>query len=181
MERVTIDGSYGEGGGQILRSSLALSALTGKPLRIFNIRAGRKNPGLRPQHLTAVRAAAAICGAKVDGAKVNSTELNFEPTNLRGGSFTVDVSADQPSAGSGTLVFQTVFPALLFAEQPSSVRIIRCGTHVPFSPPYDYIARVFLPMAQTVGANGELKLVKAGWFPRGGANLKPQLCPSLNR
>lgn len=177
MAYVTIDGSYGEGGGQILRSSLALSALTGKPLRIFNIRAGRKNPGLRPQHLTAVRSAQAICNAKVDGAKVNSTELNFEPTDLRGGSFTVDVSADQPSAGSGTLVFQTIFPALLFAEQPSSVRIIRCGTHVPFSPPYDYIARVFLPMVQRMGANGELKLVKAGWFPRGGGELEASIVP----
>jgi len=177
MERVAIDGSYGEGGGQILRSSLALSALTGKPLRIFNIRAGRKNPGLRPQHLTAVRAAAAICDAKVDGAKVNSTELEFVPTSLKGGSFTFDVSADQPSAGSGTLVFQTIFPALLFAEQPSSVRIIRCGTHVPFSPPYDYIACVFLPMVRKMGANGELKLVKAGWFPRGGGEIEASIFP----
>ncbi len=177
MQRVTIDGSYGEGGGQILRSSLALSALTGKPLRIFNIRAGRKNPGLRPQHLTAVRAVATICDAKVDGAKVNSTELNFEPTNLRGRSFVVDVSADQPSAGSGTLVFQTVFPALLFAEQPSPVRIIRCGTHVPFSPPYNYIARVFLPMVRKMGVNGELRLIKAGWFPRGGGELEASVQP----
>jgi len=178
VARVTIDGSYGEGGGQILRSSLALSALTGKPLRIFNIRAGRKNPGLRPQHLTAVKAAAAICEAKVDGAKVNSTELNFEPTNLKGGSFVVDVSADQPSAGSGTLVFQTVFPALLFAQQPSSVRVVRCGTHVPFSPPYDYIATVFLPMVQRIGAEGELMLVKAGWFPRGGGELVASIKPT---
>ncbi|MCX7969175.1 MAG: RNA 3'-terminal phosphate cyclase [Armatimonadetes bacterium] len=177
MGRVVIDGSYGEGGGQILRSSLALSALTGKPMRIFNIRAGRKNPGLRPQHLTSVRAAATICNAKVDGAKVNSTELNFEPTNLQGGSFTVDVSADQPSAGSGTLVFQTVFPALLFAHQPSSVWIVRCGTHVPFSPPYDYIASVFLPMMQSLGAKGELKLVKAGWFPKGGGELEASIQP----
>lgn len=177
MGGVTIDGSYGEGGGQILRSSLAFSALTGKPLRIFNIRAGRKNPGLRPQHLTAVRAAAIVCNAKVDGAKVNSTELKFEPRSLHGGSFIVDVSADQPSAGSGTLVFQTVFPALLFAGEPSSVRITRCGTHVPFSPPYDYICRVFLPMVQTMGANGELKLVKAGWFPRGGGELEASIQP----
>jgi len=180
MGQVTIDGSHGEGGGQILRSSLALSALTGKPLRIFKIRSGRKNPGLRPQHLTAVRAAATICNAKVDGAKVNSTELNFEPTNLCGGSFVFDVSADQPSAGSGTLVFQTVFPALLFSQQTSSVRIVRCGTHVPFSPPYDYIARVFLPMAQRMGANGKLTLVKAGWFPRGNGELEAEIQP-VNR
>jgi len=177
MSWVTVDGSYGEGGGQILRSSLALSALTGKPLHIFNIRSGRKNPGLRPQHLTSVRAAASVCDAKVDGAKVNSTELRFEPTNLRGGSFVMDVSADQPSAGSGTLVFQTVFPALLFAKQNSSVRIIRCGTHVPFSPPYDYIARIFLPAVSRMGANGELKLIRAGWFPKGGGELEAIVQP----
>jgi RNA 3'-terminal phosphate cyclase (ATP) len=177
MSWVTVDGSYGEGGGQILRSSLALSALTGKPLHIFNIRSVRKSPGLRPQHLTSVRAAASVCDAKVDGAKVNSTELRFEPTNLRGGSFVMDVSADQPSAGSGTLVFQTVFPALLFAKQTSSVRIIRCGTHVPFSPPYDYIARVFLPAVRKMGANGELKLIKAGWFPKGGGEIEAIVQP----
>lgn len=177
VERVTIDGSYGEGGGQILRSSLALSTLTGKPLKIFNIRAGRKNPGLRPQHLTAVRAAASICDAKIEGAKVNSTDLNFEPQNLQGGNFVFDISADQPSAGSGTLVFQTVFPALLFAQQSSSIRIIRCGTHVPFSPPYDYIASVFLPMVQMIGAKGDLILVKAGWFPRGGGEIEASIHP----
>jgi len=151
MEWVTIDGSYGEGGGQILRSSLALSALTGKPLHIVNIRAGRKNPGLRPQHLTAVRAAAAVSDAEVQGAKVNSPELRFVPHRLKGGTFTFDVSVDQPSAGSGTLVFQTVFPALSFAPHPSTVRIIRCGTHVPFSPPYDYLAaEVFAEIGLTI-------------------------------
>lgn len=177
MEWVTIDGSYGEGGGQILRSSLALSALTGKPLHIFNIRSGRKNPGLRPQHLTSVRAAAAVCDAKVEGAKVDSVELRFIPSNLHGGSFVMDVSADQPSAGSGLLVFQTVFPALLFARQASSVRITRCGTHVPFSPPYDYIRNVFLPVVREMGAECELTLVKAGWFPRGGGELVAKVQP----
>ncbi|MCS7191848.1 MAG: RNA 3'-terminal phosphate cyclase [Armatimonadetes bacterium] len=177
MEHVIIDGSYGEGGGQILRSSLALSALTGKPLRVFNIRAGRKNPGLRPQHLTSVRAAATICNAKFEGAKVNSTELNFEPMGLQGGFLFIDVSADQRSAGSGTLVFQTIFPALLFAKQTSSIRIIRCGTHVPFSPTYDYIADVFLPMMKLLSAKGELKLVKAGWFPEGGGELEASIQP----
>lgn len=177
MSMVTIDGSYGEGGGQILRSSLALSVLTGKPMRIFNIRAGRKNPGLRPQHLTSVRAAAIICNAQIDGAKVGSTELTFEPKSLEGGSLVVDVSLDQPSAGSGTLVFQTVFPALLFAKQPSFVRITRCGTHVPFSPPYDYIAFVFLPIVLKMSAKGELKLVKAGWFPKGGGEIEAAIQP----
>ncbi|MER3501466.1 MAG: hypothetical protein IMHGJWDQ_001160 [Candidatus Fervidibacter sp.] len=178
MEWVTIDGSYGEGGGQILRSSLALSALTGKPLHIVNIRAGRKNPGLRPQHLTAVRAAAAVSDAEVQGAKVNSPELRFVPHRLKGGTFTFDVSVDQPSAGSGTLVFQTVFPALSFAPHPSTVRIIRCGTHVPFSPPYDYLAHVFLPMVQRMGASAEFTLVKAGWFPKGGGELSATIRPA---
>ncbi len=177
MDWVRIDGSYGEGGGQILRSSLALSALTGKPLHILNIRAGRKNPGLRPQHLTAVRTIAAVCNAKVEGAKVNSTEVRFIPGKPSGGEFVVDVSADQPSAGAGTLVFQTLFPALLFAPRPSSLRIVRCGTHVPFSPPADYIAHVFLPTVQRMGAMGTFTLVKAGWFPRGGGELLATVQP----
>ena len=93
MDWVTVDGSYGEGGGQILRSSLALAAVTGKPVRIVNIRAKRKNPGLRPQHLTAVQAAAAICQAQVEGEVIGSTELRFIPAQLRGGAFLMDVSA----------------------------------------------------------------------------------------
>ncbi len=177
MDWVQIDGSYGEGGGQILRSSLALAALTGKPLHIHNIRAGRKNPGLRPQHLTAVRVAAAVCEAQVYGAKVNSTELRFIPTTLRSGDFTVDVSAEQPSAGSGTLVFQTIFPALLFAPRPSSVRIVRCGTHVPLSPPTDYLTQVFLPTVRRMGGNSSLTMVKAGWFPKGGGELYAVIQP----
>jgi len=177
MEWVTIDGSYGEGGGQILRSSLALSALTGKPLRIVHIRAKRKNPGLRPQHLTAVQAAAAVCQAQVEGAHIGSTELRFIPTALRAGEFRVDVSADQPSAGSGTLVFQTVFPALLFAPAPSTIRIVRCGTHVPMSPPADYLARVFLPTVARMGVEASLQLLKAGWFPAGGGELLARIQP----
>lgn len=177
MEWVTIDGSYGEGGGQILRSSLALSALTGKPLRIVNIRANRQKPGLRPQHLTAVRAAAAVCQAQVQGASLGSTELRFIPTTLRAGEFCVDVSADQPSAGSGALVFQTVLPALLFAPAPSTLQIIRCGTHVPMSPPADYLARVFLPALARMGGEASLTLVKAGWFPAGGGELLVHIQP----
>lgn len=177
MDWVVIDGSYGEGGGQILRTSLALSALTGKPLHIVNIRAGRKNPGLRPQHLTAVRAAALVSQAQTEGAKVNSTELRFVPKGLSGGDFNLDISADQPSAGSATLVFQTVFPALLFAGQTSSLRLMRCGTHVAFSPSYDYIEQIFLPTMKRMGAVGELTLVKAGWFPKGGGELVARVEP----
>lgn len=177
MNWVTIDGSYGEGGGQILRTSLALSALTGKPLQIVNIRAKRKNPGLRPQHLTAVQAAALISQAHTEGAKVNSTELRFVPATLQGGDLTMNISAEQPSAGSVTLVFQTVFPALLFAPNPSIVRIVRGGSHVPFSPPYDYLERIFLPMVQRMGAVGKLTLIKAGWFPKGGGEVSAQIQP----
>lgn len=177
MEWVTIDGSYGEGGGQILRSSVALSALTGKPLHIFNIRSKRKTPGLQPQHLTAVRIAASICDAEVEGARIRSMELRFVPTNLRNGSFLVDVSADQPSAGSGILVLQTVFPALLFAGGKSSIRIVRCGTHVPLSPSYDDFVSVFLPTVRRMGAFGHLKLIKAGWFPKGGGELEAIVQP----
>lgn len=177
MDWVTVDGSYGEGGGQILRSSLALAAVTGKPVRIVNIRAKRKNPGLRPQHLTAVQAAAAICQAQVEGDVIGSTELRFIPTQLRGGAFLMDVSAYQPSAGSGTLVLQTVLPALLFAPAPSSVRIVRCGTHVPFSPSAHYLALVFLPTIRRMGAEVSFQLVKAGWFPAGGGELNARITP----
>lgn len=116
---LTIDGSQGEGGGQILRSSVALSAITGTPLRIHNIRAGRKKPGLKRQHATAVNAAAQLCGAEIEGASPGSDELRFSPGTISGGDFTFTMG----TAGSTMLVFQTLLPILLNAEQPSTVTL----------------------------------------------------------
>ncbi|MCS7253469.1 MAG: RNA 3'-terminal phosphate cyclase [Armatimonadota bacterium] len=174
---VLIDGSYGEGGGQILRTSLALSALTQKPLRIEHIRAGRSRPGLRPQHLTGVKAVQMIANAEVEGAHVESTSLSFIPKGLRSGNFTFDVSEDRPSAGSITLIFQTVLPALMFAERESTLRIIRGGTHVPMSPPADYIQSVFLPMLERMGASASFEVKRAGWYPKGGGEALCKVTP----
>ncbi|MCA9152327.1 MAG: hypothetical protein KDA92_23655, partial [Planctomycetales bacterium] len=133
---VEIDGSQGEGGGQILRSSLTLSLITGKSVRLTKIRAGREKPGLMRQHLTAVRAAAEVGEAKLEGADVRSCELKFEPQTIRTGQFAFAVG----TAGSGTLVLQTVLPALLIGDGPSEVTV-EGGTHNPWAPPFDFLAK----------------------------------------
>lgn len=165
---VVIDGSYGEGGGQILRTSLALSALTGRPVHIERIRAGRERPGLRPQHLTGVHAVQTITEASVEGDRVNSMSLKFAPSKLQSGEWTFDISAKRPSAGSISLVLQTVLPALLFAGGTSTVHIIRGGTHVPMSPPVDYVKCIFLPTLARMGAAVDFEMERAGWYPKGG-------------
>src|SRR5690349_14635120 len=147
-ESIVIDGSSGEGGGQILRTSIALSLVTGKPFRIENIRAGRKKPGLLRQHLTAVRAAVAISQARVTGAELNSRTLTFEPSALRGGEYQLAVG----TAGSATLVFQTILPALLCAPERSRVTV-EGGTHNPGAPPFDFLAHTFLPVLRRIGAS----------------------------
>ena len=175
-----IDGSQGEGGGQVLRTSLSLSALTGTPFRLEHIRAGRSKPGLRPQHLTAVRAAAALCGASLKGDKVNSTTLEFVPgTRPQPGSYTFDISelAGQRSAGAITLIFQTILWPLLFADGHSTV-ILRGGTHVPFAPPYPYLADVALPAYRRFGLNLSLKLDNYGWNPTGGGQMQAAIQPT---
>src|SRR4051794_15478141 len=133
---ITIDGSAGEGGGQILRSSLALSLVTGKPFRIVNIRAGRKKPGLLRQHLTAVLAATQVGGAVSDGAEIGSCELVFRPETVRAGEYRFAVG----TAGSTPLVLQTVLPALILAAGPSRLTL-EGGTHNPLAPPFDFLAR----------------------------------------
>ena len=138
MAFMSIDGAQGEGGGQILRTSLALSVITGTPIHIERIRANRKKPGLMRQHLTAVLAAAEISNAQVEGADLKSRELWFRPGPVRGGTYHFSVG----TAGSACLVFQTVLPALLCADTPSRV-IFEGGTHNPMSPPLDFITRSF--------------------------------------
>lgn len=166
---VEIDGSHGEGGGQILRGAVALSAMTGKPTRIFNIRAGRPNPGLQPQHLVSLEAAAKVAGASAEGLAVGSTEVKFTPGAVGNGNFEFDIK----TAGSITLVIQTLLPILTLGSGSSEVTI-KGGTDVPWSPPIDYLGQVVLPSLRPFGADATIHLGKRGHYPKGGgqATLK---------
>lgn len=169
---VTIDGSQGEGGGQILRSALALSLVTGKALRIDNVRARRKKPGLLRQHLTAVQAATQIGRAKVHGATLGSARLDFVPTTIRPGDYHFDVG----TAGSTTLVLQTVLPALLTAAQPSHLSFVG-GTHNAFAPPFDFLEQAFLPLVDRMGPRVAATLEVPGFYPKGGGRFSVTIEP----
>jgi RNA 3'-terminal phosphate cyclase (ATP) len=167
---IEIDGSEGEGGGQILRSSLSLAICTGQPFRIANIRANREKPGLMRQHLTAVKAAAEICTGEIEGAELGSRALSFRPGKLAAGDYSFAIG----TAGSCTLVLQTVLPPLLVAAGDSSVRITG-GTHNRGSPPFDFLARSFLRLLERMGAPVELQLASHGFFPRGGGEIRARV------
>lgn len=164
---IDIDGSYGEGGGQILRSAIALSAVTLKHIKVRNIRAHRPNPGLAPQHLTAIRAVAQVCNAQVSGLELGSTTIEFHPRKLAGGEYQFDVG----TAGSVTLVLQACLPPLLYSSSPGKVSI-RGGTDVRWSPPVDYFSHVFLPLLSRMGANVRVETVRRGYYPRGGGLVR---------
>src|SRR5512145_2539176 len=170
---IAIDGSHGEGGGQILRTALSLSCLFRKPFRMFNIRRGRPKPGLMPQHLAAVEAARRISAAEVSGAAPGSTELAFSPGEPRGGEIVLDIG----TAGSTVLVLQTIVPALLFASGESEV-VLSGGTHVPFSPSYHYAAGVFAPALRRLGLDIRLSIESYGFYPRGGGKVLARLAPA---
>jgi RNA 3'-terminal phosphate cyclase (ATP) len=172
METVLIDGSAGEGGGQILRTSLALSCITGKSLHIENIRAARRNPGLAKQHLSCVQAACQICNGQCQGAAPGSRVLDFQPGLVRGGDFYFDIG----SAGSASLVIQTVLPALFLADKPSTVTVTG-GTHNPLAPPFDFLCETFLPAVVTAGFKGNCKLIKHDFFPAGGGKMTFDIRP----
>jgi RNA 3'-terminal phosphate cyclase (ATP) len=172
-----LDGSYGEGGGQILRTSLSFSALLGAPVRIERLRAGRPKPGLRPQHLTAVRALARITRAEVSGAELHSQELTFKPRKPQPGSYLFDVAEKTGSAGSVSLIAQALLPPLLSSGGPSTL-ILRGGTHVPWSPTAHYLIHVFLPVLAQLGAQVTMKLERWGWYPRGGGEVHLAIEPS---
>jgi len=174
---ITIDGSYGEGGGQILRTSLALSLVTGKPFSIHSIRAGRKKPGLMRQHLTAVNAAVEVGGAGIEGNRIGSLAFAFEPKMIRPGNFHFAVG----SAGSCTLVFQTILPALIIAGEPSEI-VLEGGTHNPFAPPFDFLEKAFLPVINRMGPRVEAVLERPGFYPAGGGRFRVSIKPAgLNR
>jgi RNA 3'-terminal phosphate cyclase (ATP) len=163
---IQIDGSFGEGGGQILRSALALSLITREPFRIERIRARRSTPGLLKQHLTAVMAAARVGSARVEGAHERSQELTFDPQTLNGGHYELDIG----SAGSTTLVLQTILVPLLVAAEPSTIEL-EGGTHNPGSPSFDFLTKSFLPLVARMGARVEVALERPGFFPAGGGRI----------
>jgi RNA 3'-terminal phosphate cyclase (ATP) len=169
---ITIDGSQGEGGGQIVRSSLALSMVTGQPIQIDNIRAGRKKPGLKRQHLTALQAAVAISNAEVEGVEPGTSQFSFTPQAVQPGEYYFSVG----TAGSATLVLQTILPALMLADAPSTVTI-EGGTHNQWAPPYDFLERAYLPLLKRVGPEVELTLHRRGFFPAGGGKFTAYIKP----
>ena len=166
MAEIEIDGSFGEGGGQILRTALSLSLLTGKSLRIYNLRAKRAKPGLRAQHLCAVDSAVKISQSQVQGAEIGSKEILFFPEPVRAGKYQINIG----TAGSTSLVFQTLLPALLFQDQPSELQIIG-GTHNPKSPSFDFIKDCFLELLKKLGIKVEAKILRYGFYPRGGGEV----------
>ncbi len=171
---LTIDGSYGEGGGQILRTAVALSAISGTSVQIFNIRGKRERPGLRPQHVAAVQAAAQICKAEVTGALVGSNELTFTPSGeIAGGDYEFDIG----TAGSTTLVAQTVLAPLSTASEESTVTI-RGGTHNPMAPTSDYLEHVFEPAARLAGLQAGISTERFGFDPKGGGVLHLRISPT---
>ncbi len=171
---IRIDGSQGEGGGQVLRTSLALSVLTGQPFHLTRIRANRRNPGLAPQHLAGVRAAAQLAAAEVSGDELRSSELIFQPrAKASPGDYYFDVSqlAGQGSAGAITLLLQAVLLPLALADGPSTL-VLRGGTHVAWSPPYHYVEWVLFPVLRQIGLDADAELAQSGWYPQGGGELR---------
>jgi len=169
---ITIDGSQGEGGGQILRSALALALVTGQPFRIEKIRARRKKPGLMRQHLTAVNAAVEIGNAAVEGNRIGSGALSFRPGTVKPGRFHFTIG----TAGSCTLVLQTVLPALCLAKGASEL-VLEGGTHNPHAPPFDFLERSFLPQLERMGPRVHVFLERPGFFPAGGGRMTVKIEP----
>lgn len=170
---LSIDGCAGEGGGQILRTALALSIVSGQPFRITRIRAARERPGLLRQHLTAVKAAAEVSAAAVDGAALESAAVTFRPGPVRPGEYSFAVG----TAGSATLVLQTVLPALLTAPSPSHL-ILEGGTHNPAAPPFDFLLKSFLPLINRMGPAVTAELARPGFYPGGGGRFEVTIEPA---
>lgn len=163
---ISIDGSEGEGGGQVLRTAISLSAITGTPVRIENIRAGRRKPGLMRQHFTAISAAAEICGASTEGLALKSDTVSFTPSEIKGGNYEFAIG----SAGGTCLVAQTVLPILSFAKTKSMISV-KGGTHNQWAPTYDYLDQAFLPLFRKMGGRADLALDGYGFYPAGGGKI----------
>ncbi|NML60648.1 RNA 3'-terminal phosphate cyclase [Massilia sp. RP-1-19] len=169
---IELDGSQGEGGGQILRTSLTLSMITGTPFRVTNIRANRAKPGLMRQHLVAVQAAAQVCGAEVSHAEVGSSALEFRPRRIKAGDYKFSIG----TAGSSTLVLQTLLPALLYADGPSTV-LVCGGTHNPMAPPAQFLQRAYGRALDMMGARVDIQLRRYGFYPAGGGEVLASIEP----
>jgi RNA 3'-phosphate cyclase len=167
-----IDGAYGEGGGQLVRTAVALAAVRGTAIRVTNVRARRRNPGLAPQHVAAVRAVASLCNAQCEGVAARSTSIAFMPRRLHGGEFRVDVG----TAGSITLVLQAMLPALVNCGEQSRVTI-RGGTDVRAAPPIDYFHLVLLPLLAKMGVRAALTILRRGYYPKGGGEVQLDVQP----
>lgn len=173
MREIIIDGSEGEGGGQVLRTALSLSAITRKPVRIENVRGQRKKPGLFRQHLTAFKAAAEICGATMEGAELGSSEIAFYPGKIKGGDYEFSIG----SAGATNLVAQTLLPILSHADTDSTIRITG-GTHNPWAPTFDFLDQAFLPQFRKMGGRAALELESYGFYPAGGGAIQMSIKPT---
>lgn len=172
-DTIVIDGSEGEGGGQMVRSSMALAVVTGKPVQIDNIRAGRSKPGLGRQHLTSVRAAARICNGTLHGAELGSRCVRFEPGMVQSGHYEFQVG----TAGSAMLVLQTVLPPLLTANGPSTL-VLEGGTHNQLAPPFDFVQKAYLRLVNQMGPTVNARLERHGFFPAGGGRVVVEVNPS---
>lgn len=170
---IEIDGSHGEGGGQIVRTAAALSAVTGRSVRIRDIRRRRPKPGLAAQHVRAIESLARICGGRTRGVSLSSPEIEFCPGPVRGGRYEIDIG----TAGSVTLLVQCLLPALTVADGPVEL-LVRGGTDVRWSPTVDYLRRVALPAISLFGVVAELRLLERGYYPRGGGSISLVVLPS---
>lgn len=175
---IELDGAKGEGGGQILRTALSLSMVTGRPFRIENIRAGRPRPGLLRQHLTAVKAACAVCAGEAEGAEICARSLVFHPGKIRAGEYSFAIG----TAGSTTLVLQTVLPALMTTDAPSTVTV-KGGTHNPAAPTAQFLSRAYAPLIERLGPRLKIELVRHGFYPAGGGFVRAEIepCEALAR
>ena len=170
---IIIDGSEGEGGGQIVRNACALSLVTGEPFRVTSVRGGRDKPGLMRQHVTAIEAACAIGGAECEGLAVGSSEIAFRPGRVRPGDYHFAVG----TAGSTGLVLQTLLPALMLADAPSRL-VLEGGTHNIYAPPFEFLNKTFLPIVNRMGPTVDARLVRHGFYPRGGGRVEVDITPA---
>jgi RNA 3'-terminal phosphate cyclase (ATP) len=170
---IIIDGSEGEGGGQVVRNACALSLVTGAPVRITNVRGGREKPGLMRQHVTAIEAACAIGNGSCDGASIRSREIEFRPGTVQAGEYKFTVG----TAGSTGLVLQTILMPLLLADGPSRL-VLEGGTHNMLAPPFEFIARTFLPIVNRMGPRVAARLMRHGFYPSGGGRIEVDIAPA---
>lgn len=170
---ITIDGSEGEGGGQVVRNACALALVTGQAFAITNVRGGREKPGLMRQHVTAIEAACAIGGGECEGLTVGSSEIAFRPGRVVPGEYRFSVG----TAGSTGLVLQTILPPLMVADAPSRL-VLEGGTHNMLAPPFEFVERVFLPIVNRMGPRVEARLVRHGFYPRGGGRIEVEITPA---